>query len=216
MIPIDRSNSRTKSWKLVSQSRRATSSRVAGMLGGGAARLLGGLGDDDEDRVALAELALLDDPDEPLPVVADGTEGDARRSAPADPPRLRHPFDEAPGLRLGEGQARGPVAQPERLADLALGQRRLVGEQVAVDAGDRRRDAPGGAHLAPGVGQLAADRLGTLRGRAGGHALAAPIRAVGGRRWSRQRTSWHSPNHRAASRARLVRAVNVRLDSSRY
>ena len=56
------------------------------------------------------------------------------------------------------------MRQPERLADLALGERFAAGHQVGVDAGDRRRDAPRGAHLAPGVGELEPDRLGVGAG----------------------------------------------------
>ena len=53
--------------------------------------------------------------------------------------------------------------RPERLADLALGERLLAGHQVGLDPGDRRRHAPGGAHLAPRLGELDADRLGGRR-----------------------------------------------------
>ena len=67
--------------------------------------------EDRDDRVALADLALGDDPPEPLPVVADGEVRGAGRSAPADPPRLRDALDDAPRLGLGEGQARGAVAE---------------------------------------------------------------------------------------------------------
>jgi len=48
----------------------------------------------------------------------------------------------------------------------------LAGHEVRVDAGDGRRDAPGGAHLAPRVGEAEADLLRDRRGggleRAGG------------------------------------------------
>ena len=121
--------------------------------------------EDGDDRVALADLALGDDPPEPLPVVADREIGRAGRPAPADPPRLRDALDDAPRLGLGQGQAGGPVAEAERLADLALGERLLAGHQVGLDPGDRRGDAPGGAHLAPRLGELEPDRLGGLRRR---------------------------------------------------
>ena len=123
--------------------------------------------EDDDDRVALADLALGDDAPEPAPVVADRHVGGAGRSTTPHPPRLRDPLDEAPRLGLGEGEAGRPVAQAQRLADLALRERLAAGHQVGVDAGDRGRDAPRGAHLAPGVGEASADLLGD-RGRGAG------------------------------------------------
>ena len=61
------------------------------------------------------------------------------------------------------------MAQPERLADLALGQRFLACHEVGLHPGDGRRHAPRGAHLAPRLGELDADGLRGLarRGRRG-------------------------------------------------
>ena len=78
---------------------------------------------DDDDRVALADLALRDDAPEPAPVVADGHVGGAGWPTAADAPRLGDALDQAPRLGLGEGQAGGAMAQAQRLADLALGER---------------------------------------------------------------------------------------------
>ncbi len=94
----------------------------------------------------------------------------ARYAVPAgprrpDPSRLGDALDDPPRFGLGEGQAGGPVAEPERLADLALGQRFLAGHEVGLHPGDRRRDAPRRAHLAPRLGQLDPDRLGGLARR---------------------------------------------------
>ena len=137
--------------------------RVVRVRGQRRRRLRGGPLEDGDDRVALAGLALGDDPAEPAAVVADREVGGAGRTAAADAAGLRDALDDAPRLGLGEGQARGPVAQAERLANLALGQRLLARHQVGLDAGDRRRDAPRGAHLAPRLGELEPDRLGGRR-----------------------------------------------------
>ena len=163
--PTARSNSRTKTRKADSQSRSAASSVSSGLSAErrrGFALLVFEHGD---DRVALADLALGDDPPEPLPVVTDREIGGPGRPAPPDAARLRDALDDPPRFGLGEGQARGAVAEPERLADLAFGERLLAGHQVGLDAGDRRGHAPGRAHLAPRLGQLDADGLGGLAGR---------------------------------------------------
>ncbi len=118
--------------------------------------------EDGDDRVALADLALGDDPPEPLPVVADREIGGPGRPAAPDPSRLRDALDDPPRLGLGQGQAGRPVAEPQRLADLALGQWFLAGHQVRLDPGDGRSDAPRRAHLAPRLRQLDPDRLGGL------------------------------------------------------
>ena len=148
--------------------------------------------EDGDDRVALADLALGDHPAEPLPVVTDREIGGAGRPATPDPARLRDALDDPPRFGLGEGQARGAVAEAERLADLALGERLLAGHQIGLDAGDRRGHAPGRAHVAPGLGQLDADGLGGLAGGA----------RVGGRRGAVR-----------GVRARTALG-NLRLDSS--
>ena len=116
--------------------------------------------EDGDDRVALTDLALGDDPAEPLPVVPDGEIGGAGRSATPDPTRLRHLLDDPPRLGFGEGQAGRAVGQAEGFANLAFGQRLLAGHEVGLDAGDRGRHTPGGTHLAPRLGELEADRLG--------------------------------------------------------
>ena len=139
--------------------------------------------EDGDDRVALADLPLGDHPPEPLPVVSDREIGGAGRPATADPARLRDALDDPPRFGLGEGQARGAVAEPERLADLALGERLLAGHEVGLDAGDRRGHAPGRAHVAPGLGELDADGLG---------GLARGAVVVGRRR----RRSWRARSHR--------------------
>ena len=159
--PTARSNSRTKTRNAASQSRSAASSRSSGLAASGGGRLALLRLEDRDDRVALADLALGDDPPEPLPVVADREVG-GRRPDRADrraaaPGRARR--SPTPRPRRGPGWRRGGD-RPERLADLALGQRFLAGHEVGLDAGDRRRDAPGRAHLAPRLGELEADRLG--------------------------------------------------------
>src|SRR5206468_3582143 len=83
-----------------------------------------------------------------------------RRPPAADPPWLRDPLDDPPRLGLAQGQARGPVRQAKRLADLALRQRLLASHEVAVHTGDRGSDPPGRAHVAPCLGQPKADLLG--------------------------------------------------------
>ena len=140
--PTARSNSRTKTRNAASQSRSAASSRSSGLAATAAAASRCLLLEDGDDRVALADLALGDDPPEPLPVVADREIGHAGRPAPADAPRLRDALDDAPRLGLGEGQAGGPMAQAQRLADLAFGQRLLARHQVGLHAGDRRASRP--------------------------------------------------------------------------
>ena len=120
----------------------------------------------EDDRVALADLALRDDAAEPPPVVADGHVGGACWSAPSHPAGLGEALDQAPGLGLGEGQAGGAVAQAQGLADLALGERLLARHQVGMHARDGRCDAPRRAHLAPGIRQLDPDLLGHGRGGA--------------------------------------------------
>ena len=122
---------------------------------------------DDDDRVTLADLALGDHATEPSPVVADRHVGRAGRAAPPDAPRLGDALHEAPRFRLRQREAGGAVAQAEGLPDLALGERLLTGHEVGVDPGDRRRDAPGGPHLAPGVGEPDPDLLGDGRVRPG-------------------------------------------------
>ena len=155
-----RSNSRTKTRKADSQSRSAASSVSSGrgLERRGRLSLLGL--EHGHDRVALANLALGDDPPEPLPVVADGEVGGAGRTAPADAAGLRDTLDDAPRLGLGQGQAGGTMAEPERLADFALGQGHLAGHQVGLDPGDRRGHAPGRPHLAPRLREIEPDRLG--------------------------------------------------------
>ena len=164
--PTARSNSRTNPANAVSQSRRRSSSTSSGWSFAAAAGLGGGLLDDADDRVALADLALGDDAREPLPVVADRDVGRAGGPAPPDAPRLRHPLDDPPGLGVGEREAGRPMREAERLADLALRQRHAADHQVRVDAPDRRSDAPGRAHLAPRVGELEAQRLRGLQAAA--------------------------------------------------
>ena len=99
--------------------------------------------EDGDDRVALAHLPLGDHPPEPLPVVADREIGGPGRPAATDAARLGDALDDPPRFGLGQGEARGAVAQAQRLADLALGERLLASHQVGLDAGDRGRDAPG-------------------------------------------------------------------------
>ena len=52
------------------------------------------------------------------------------------------------------------MGQPKCFADLALGQRRAACHQVGVNAGDGGGNAPGRAHLAPGIGEPQANGLG--------------------------------------------------------
>ena len=52
--------------------------------------------EDGDDRVAFADLPLGDHAAEPLPVITDREIGGPRRSATADPPRLRDAFDDPP------------------------------------------------------------------------------------------------------------------------
>ncbi len=59
------------------------------------------------------------------------------------------------------------MRQPERLADLPLGQRLVADHQVGVDPPDRRSDAPRRAHLAPGLGELETESLRRSDGLAG-------------------------------------------------
>lgn len=142
--------------------------RVVGVLGGRIGGLAGLLLEHSDDGIALPDLALGDDPAEPLPVIVDREERRTRRTAPTDAPGLRDALHEPPAFRLAESQACRTVRQPERLADLALGERLLARHQVRLDAGDRRGHAPRRAHLTPGVGELEADRFGgrALRGAA--------------------------------------------------
>ena len=153
--------------------------------GGHPVGLADGVGDERQERVRLAQLALLGDALEPDPVVADLGVGDRAGATPADAPGVGHALHEAPGLAFGQGQAGGPVAQPEGFADLALGEGACVGQDVAVDAGHGRRHAPGRPHLAPRLGEVAADLLGdapamSVRRRARGR---GPLLASGaGRR----------------------------------
>src|SRR6185295_8652951 len=81
--------------------------------------------EDRDDRIALAQLALGDHPAEPLPVIPHRAVGRARGPATAHPARLRDALDQAPRLRLREREARRTMREPERLTDLALGERRL-------------------------------------------------------------------------------------------
>ena len=67
---------------------------------------------------------------------------------------------EAPLLALRQRQARRAVAHPEGAAHLGLGQRTVGDEQVALDRGGRRRDAPRGTDLAPGLRERPSQRLG--------------------------------------------------------
>ena len=109
--PTARSNNRTKTTNEASQSRRAASSVSLGMAAAAADRGLGGLRlQDSDDRVALADLALGDDPPEPLPVVPHREIGRAGRPAAAHATRLRDALDDAPRFRLGEGEAGGAMA----------------------------------------------------------------------------------------------------------
>ena len=164
--PTARSKRRTNTRNVASHSRSRTSSASPGCCASAAfvsgERAL----QHDDDRVALADLALRHDAAEPSPVVADGHVGGAGGTAPSDAAGLRDALDQAPGLGLGEGQAGRAMAQAQGLADLALGEGLPARHQVGVHAGDRGRDAPRGAHLAPGVRQLEADLLGDGRGGA--------------------------------------------------
>ena len=134
--------------------------------------------EDGDDRVALADLSLGDDPTKPLPVVTDREIGGPRRSAAPDPARLRDALDDPPRFGLGEGQARGAVAEAKRLADLAFGERLLAGHQIGLDPGDRRGHAPGRAHVAPGLGELDPDGLGRPARRAVANWRHGAIRRV--------------------------------------
>ncbi len=53
------------------------------------------------------------------------------------------------------------MADAQRATQLGLRERAAVGEHVALHRGRRRGHAPRGAQLAPGVGERAADLLGT-------------------------------------------------------
>src|SRR5439155_16723793 len=64
--------------------------------------------EDRDDRVALAELALGDDPSEPFPMVTDRSVGRAGGPTATDPSRLLDALDDSPLLSLGQGQARRP------------------------------------------------------------------------------------------------------------
>ena len=119
--------------------------------------------EDGNDRVAFANLALGDDPAEPLPVVTDREIGGPGGSAAADPSWFRDPLDDPPRLGLGQGKARRSMAQPECLADLAFREWFLASHEICLDTGDRGRHAPCRAHVAPGFGQLDADLLRGLR-----------------------------------------------------
>ncbi len=114
---------------------------------------------DHDDGVALADLSLCHHAAEPAPVIANRHVGGAGGPPASDAAGFRDALHEAPGLRLRQCQARCPVAEVQRLADLALGQGLLPGHQVGVHARDRGRDAPRGTHLAPGIGQLQPDLL---------------------------------------------------------
>ena len=164
--PTARSNSRTKIRNVDSQSRRRRRSTSSGMLGEGDLRVAQRPLQHDDDRVALADLALGHHPPEPAPVVADGDVGGPCRPAATHAAGLRDPLHQAPCLGLGEGQAGGAMAQAQGLPDLALGERLAARHQVGMHARDRGRDAPRSAHLAPGIGQRDADLLGDGRGGA--------------------------------------------------
>ena len=178
--PTARSNRRTKTRNVRSHSWSASSSGSSGCVRSSDVGLRAGALQQADDRVALARLALRDNAPEPAPVVADRLVRDARRPAPADPPRLRDAFHQAPRDRLREREARRAMRQAERLADLALRQRRLPGQEVRLDSRDRRRDAPRGAHLAPGVGKAdriaSADESARRAGRTTDSALVTAVR----------------------------------------
>ena len=71
---------------------------------------------DGDDRVTLADLALGDDPAEPLPVVADGEIGSAGRPAAADPPGFCDASGRSPTTRprRGPGWRRGATSRALR------------------------------------------------------------------------------------------------------
>ncbi len=98
--------------------------------------------------------------------------------------------DQAPGAGLGHRHREPPIQEEaahdgfqgllvlppaigaEGLAHLALGERLLPRHEVGLHARDRRRDAPRRAHLAPGIGELEADRF---RGRTAADRIVASI-----------------------------------------
>ncbi len=97
--------------------------------------------EDGDDRVALADLPLGDDPPEPLPVVADGEVRRARRTAPPDPPGLRPPAGRCPTIRPRRGPGWPPGATGRALR------------------GPRARSAvPGGPSGRPGRGRSPGSR----------------------------------------------------------
>ena len=105
-------------------------------------------------RIGFARASLLGHALEPAPAVADDAPGHGRgpgRTGVAR--RVLDAFDELPLLELGQGQRGRAVAEAQGLADVALGERAARDEQVAVHARDRGCDVPGGAHVAPGVGE---------------------------------------------------------------
>ena len=114
------------------------------------------------DGVRLAFLAHLRDATEPFPVTTDRDPGARRRATLADPPSICL-LDQAPALALGQRDQRRPVRKAEGRADLRLAQRPTVRQQVSLDGGRRRGDAPGRADPAPAGGEVAPDlfRLGT-------------------------------------------------------
>ena len=90
------------------------------------------------------------------------------------------PLDQAPALDLRERQAGRPVAQVERLPQLALREHVGMGQQVAVDERDGRLDAPRGAHVAPRARERQPDRLGVRplgSGVVGPTVVAGPVGA---------------------------------------
>ena len=142
-----------------------------------------------DDRVALADLPLGDDPAEPLPVVADRQVGGPGRPAATDPPRLGDALDDPPRFGLGQGQAGGAVAQAQ------------------APRGPRARSAaPGGPSGRPGPGRSPASRPRPRPSR------PRPGRARCG--WPRRSCS--AACRRRSRRAWPHRSDNLRLDSSLF
>ena len=65
------------------------------------------------------------------------------------------------------------MAQAQGLADVALGERAAVDQQVAVNARHRGGHVPGGAHVTPGVGEGDAHILGG--GGVGREVVSRPV-----------------------------------------
>ncbi len=143
---------------------------VQGVAGRGGPRLVGAALDHRDNGVGLALFARGGDATEPLPMVADHAPRDGGGAALAGSSRSVSALDQPPLLALGEGQARRAVAHPERATDFGLRLRTIADEEVALDRGRGRRDAPGGPDRAPGhregPTQLFGCRLGTRTKRA--------------------------------------------------